>query len=891
MHSFKYLYFYIIIFAIQCSCNSINSDTDVITTNDTYTVYPDKVVQGTFEAIAMTPLWIRTNYSSPSDKEFSPIVEFRFSINSRDNELTPGLSHYAIVGDNDTTIYRLGIPQKKPYAKLPPLNKNTSWTIVVDLNPMLNAFKEKGYYVTPTQDTIYAEDFKGVWVAGGAQPLTWDFENLYCKDEFKLSPTKKRGIYSTTITFNTNDNKAENANDWKITSVNAKYPTFSSGALMIDALYNMSIDNIVSNIRTDTTFRAGAAWDGVWTRDVSYSIYLALSYLNPEIAMKSLKAKVKNDRIVQDTGTGGAWPVSSDRIVWTTAAWEIYKVTGDVDWLKYSYQVIKNTLIDDGYVVYDKVHNLMHGEQSYLDWREQSYPKWMQPADIYSSMTLGTNVLFANAYEIMDEMCDELNIEDNSYEQKHDRLKKTINSTFWLTNKGYYSEYLYGSPYPILSESVDNLAQSLAIIMDISSDAKSSSIIEKTPVTIYGTTSTYPMIKDIKPYHNNAIWPFVQSFWNLAAAKVGNVTAVYNGLGALYRAAALFGTHKELYVASTGDFRGTAVNSDKMLWSAAGNAAMIFRLYAGMEFKPNGIEFSPFIPTFISDDIRISNFKYRKSILNITIRGSGNTIDSMYIDNQQSPDNFYPATMKGRHNILIVMKDFNNVTTDINLSPVVEMPSTPQIKWNQNVGNINNYLTGLTYKVYLNGEMSHKVKSKYFVIRPKVEKYTTVMVNSYDSIYTSFATKPHELIPHGSLIVKELRNYAPAGTSFIKDAKAKKFVESTTSKNTDIRIPVHAVQEGTYFIDVRYANGNGPINTENKCAIRSLIVNGTFEGALVMPQRGIGEWLNTGFSNMIQVKLKAGKNLLQIKYLEPYNVNMNGIVNTALIEYIRIIKM
>ena len=57
-----------------------------------------------------------------------------------------------------------------------------------------------------------------------------------------------------------------------------------------------------------------------------------------------------------------------------------------------------------------------------------------------------------------------------------------------------------------------------------------------------------------------------------------------------------------------------------------------------------------------------------------------------------------------------------------------------------------------------------------------------------------------------------------------------------------------------------------------------------------MPQRGIGEWMNTGFSNMLQVNLNKGENVLQVKYVVPQNVNMNTDVNTALMDYVRIIK-
>ena len=123
---------------------------------------------------------------------------------------------------------------------------------------------------------------------------------------------------------------------------------------------------------------------------MSYSIYLALGYLDPERSMNSLKAKVKNNRIIQDTGTGGSWPVSSDRIVWATAAWEIFKITGDKEWLQYSFNVIKNTLIVDAFVVYIKQKWFMYGVLCYLVLRDLCYLNWLLPIDIYESMTFGT---------------------------------------------------------------------------------------------------------------------------------------------------------------------------------------------------------------------------------------------------------------------------------------------------------------------------------------------------------------------------------------------------------------------------------------------------------------------------------------------------------------------
>lgn len=880
---------------IVASCGSGETASDVIFSCDEYTVYADRVEQGEFTAKALSPTEIVTDYKSPETSGASSLVKFRFSINSRDNELLQGYSHTALIGDaeSDSHIYAFGdvsgeISSESKGKELP---KDSKWTVRVDMRPMLESFRKTGIFVTATGDTIFSDDFKGVWIAGSVEPLSWDFENLYGKHDRKLVD-RGDGVYEVTLTVNPTTDVPDNPAGWKIDSIDTRFPQFSSSQMLVDALYNMSIDCIISNIRPDDTYRAGAAWDGVWTRDVSYSIYLALAYLDPQRAMNSLRVKVKDGRIIQDTGTGGSWPVSSDRIVWTIAAWEIYKITGDKAWLAEAFDIIDATLKDDMLVVWDSEYKLMHGEQSYLDWREQTYPRWMQPKDIYESMCLGTNVVFAEAYDILGDMAEELGKDDSQYEKMADILKNSINNNLWIPEKGYYSEYLYGGVYPIQSQAVDNLGQALSIIFDVANDEMAKSVVSNTPVLPFGTSSVYPQIPDIKPYHNDAVWPFVQSYWNLAAAEVENMEALKAGLGALYRSAALFGTFKELFVASNGDYRGTAVNSDKMLWSSTGNVSMIMRVFAGMEFKTDGIEFEPVIPETLPGDKVITGFRYRDAVLTITVHGTGTEVKEFTIDGKRCDDEFFPANMSGKHRIDITMANNRVKRQPVNMTRQAWMPSAPMLGWREHdEAVIENYVDGQRYDVYSNGLLFGQVKSDGFKL-DKMEGYTVVDVVPVSGTGLSgFTMRPYEYIPDGAMIVVQAENIAAPGTSFIKDKKkADRFVEITRERNTRLAFDVTVPQTGTYFVDVRYANGSGPINTENKCAIRTLVVNGNRVGAIVMPQRGIDEWLSTGYSNMLATELTAGKNSVSIEYLVPENINMNGEVNTALIDYVRIIK-
>lgn len=879
----------------SCS-NGSRQPADVISTCDEYTVYNNRVVQGEFTATAVSATKIVTDYKSPVISGASSLVNFRFSINSRDNELPQGMSHTALIGDavSDSHIFAFGEVTETidTSATGTELAKDTQWTVRVDMRPVLASFKENGHFVTATGDSIYADDFKGVWIAGSVDPLSWDFENLYGKDDRKLQD-RGDGVFEVTLTVNPTTDRPADVTEWSIDSIDSRFPRYESEQMLVDAIYNMSLDCIKSNIRPDNTYRAGAAWDGVWTRDVSYSIYLALAYLDPENAMNSLRAKVKNGRIIQDTGTGGAWPVSSDRIVWATAAWEIYKTTGDKQWLAEAYDIIVASLKDDMLVVWNNEYRMMRGEQSYLDWREQTYPRWMQPKDIYESMCLGTNVVFAHAFEIVEEMADELGQEEPvEFEGMEETIKNAINKNLWMEDKGYYSEYLYGGVYPIQSQATDALGQAIGIIFDVATDDMARSIISKTPVQPFGTSSVYPQMPDIKPYHNDAVWPFVQSYWNLAAAKVGNVDAFNAGFGALCRAAALFGTQKELFVSSNGDYRGTAVNSDKMLWSSTGYVSMMVRVFAGMEFETDGIEFEPFVPASISGTKKISGFRYRDASLDVIVNGTGDEIATFMIDGVACDEHKFPASMaQGKHVIEITMANNEIEPQPRNASPQVWMPSTPIVDRQVDQYKFENYKAGLSYIVYDNGVVIDTMCSNNISLEQPIDFSTLAFVPVDGRGIGGFTMAPFESIPSESLTIIQAESVAAPGTKFVADSKkARRFVELTISKNTHLPFKATVNEEGIYFIDVRYANGSGPINTENKCAIRTLYANGQRAGALVMPQRGIGEWLSTGFSNRVAVHLNAGENLLSIDYVIPENVNMNGDVNTALIDYIRIIR-
>ncbi|MDE6831479.1 MAG: hypothetical protein K2J07_01920, partial [Muribaculaceae bacterium] len=378
--------------------------------------------------------------------------------------------------------------------------------------------------------------------------------------------------------------------EWRLKNDISDYPALSTPNVMHQAIYNMGLDEMVNAVEPDTTLRTGAAWGGVWTRDVSYSILLSMAYLQPEASRISLMRKVDSKgRIIQDTGSGGAWPISTDREIWTIAAYEVYKATGDRKWLEYIYPVIKRSLDDDALVAIDEISGLVRGETSFIDWREQSHPRWMQTADIAQSETLNTSVVHVKALRVLADIARELGYISESalYAERAQSIADAINEYLWMPDKGYYAMYRYGRDYKILNPRAETLGESLAILWNIASPERARLITENNPTTPFGVGIFYPQIADMPPYHNNALWPWVASWWAMANAKVGNEQGVMEAVGSVFRPAALFCTNKENFVLDNGDI-ATELNSSNMLWCLAGNIALTHKILFGINFEVDG---------------------------------------------------------------------------------------------------------------------------------------------------------------------------------------------------------------------------------------------------------------------------------------------------------------
>lgn len=858
-----------------------------------FVVTDSSVRQGRFEAIALARDTIVSTYPRAARE-----VRFRFSIDGLENEFPPGTEHTIYLrpesGRVVTPLYRFGV-ESAPQPPRPETSSSSdegiaAVTFRVDLRHVHASLRKRGYYDPPLGARIAHRDIR-VYVLGDPAPLTWDYGALRPGSPLELKDGDGDGIYEGSVEIATEYTRPRDAQGralWARRLDLAGFPEVKSSQRLQDALYRLSLEELRQLVRDDGALSAGAKWPGVWTRDVALSVILSLAVVAPDATRKSLLAKVDEaGRIIQDTGTGGSWPVSTDRMVWALAAWELYAATGDRDWLRRAYDIVRRSAEADLHAARDPATGLFNGESSFLDWREQSYPRWMQPADIYRSQNLGTNAIHHGAYRVLAEMARALGEPAGRWDSIAEGIARGLTTHLWQPSRGWFGQYRYGRVHLALSPRAEVLGEALAAIYGAASPEQRRTLMRRTPVVTYGAPTFWPYVAGERFYHNATIWPFVTAYWGWAAAEGGNTSAVQHALDANARAAALFLTNKENIVASTGHYEGTALNSDRQLWSVAGTLAGTLRLLLGVRLESDRIAFRPMVPPSYGGERTLRGLRYRGATLNVVVRGYGDGVRSTRLDGREVARAELPGDATGAHTLEITMNG-NWPASAIHLVPNRFAPATPHAERRGRMLVWGAAPDAACYVVYRNGRPASRTTRTRAVMRAGdgLAEYQVLARSATGE--ESFLSEPVRIAPPGSetlakpggdALEREHAGYSGAG-----------YLHLTTERNTVVTVPVEVARAGRYAVDVRYANGNGPVNTEDKVAVRTLLVDGDTAGVVVMPQRGAGRWSDWGWSNVLPVSLSLGAHTLTIVHT-PLDENMNRRENTALLDYVRLTRL
>lgn len=709
-------------------------------------------------------------------------------------------------------------------------------------------------------------------------------------------------------------------------------PRVRSGNLMFDGLYAMALSEARQNAVSQVSdwsyadgapieleaFQTGELWTYVWTRDLSYSVHLALAALAPARSLNSLLFKTSSEKesvrgglrtqIVQDTGSGGSYPVSTDRTVWAMGAREVLKYLGPNEreyYLGRVYLILRDTLELDRRLIFDARDGLYRGEQSFLDWREQTYPAWTKEnvLAIAASKSLTVNLCSYSALETAAEFAGllALSAEQARYSGWAKELKVQINRHFFDEQAGLYSTFLLSErgTSTIRASRYDLLGQSLAVLSGVADPERAQRIVSQYPTGPHGPAVVWPTEKKVAIYHNRGIWPFVTAYWIKASRQAGNIEAVNRGIQSLQRLAALNLSNMENFDFVTGqpnvtagDQRGPVINSRRQLWSVAGYLAMVQDIVFGLETSWEGIRFDPYITAVFRNTtlagtnlIELCNFTFQGCRIDVRVHlpppdsfGVGVCrIAAVRLNGKPIEPAFIPASSLRPYNTWEIELGVPLSTSAPAAARVVDCssetifaPAAPE--W------LEDGILAVKGQIVLKFTHEEPKSVSFNIYRDGVRCASSVRTLQW----TDPAGRPGQYYTlegvdltsgYSSHLSKE-RTYRAAYNQIEIPASALESHDGVLSQKHHfvhwggadqklIARNVFVASAGHYEVRVQFSNGAGPVSTGITCAVKKLEVIESETGDLVgsgyviMPQSG--DWNRWDLSSAIRVHLNQGE--------------------------------
>ncbi|MBK9265537.1 MAG: hypothetical protein IPM54_37835 [Polyangiaceae bacterium] len=746
----------------------------------------------------------------------------------------------------------------------------------------------------------------------------------------------------------------------------AGQPVVRTGHAMFDALYALAIEESreasVESISDGAfnggnplpceaggCFETGRLWKYVWTRDTAYSMALGLGLLDPLRARTSLVFKTSTKRdgsqraIVQDTGTGGSWPISTDRVVWAMGAIEVLKVLeGDerTAFRDLAYEAIVNTAERDRVVVWDPRDGLYRGEQSFLDWREQTYPAWTttDTVQIGMSKALGTNIGHLVMLDMAAQLAAEKN--DSAASQKYTEwataLRQAIRSRLYLPDRKMYSTFVTTELDQAPTLQYDLLGSAFAVLFEVATPAQAADIVAQYPHLPKGPPVIWPQQRDVRIYHNRGIWPFVTAFWAKAAAKVGNADAVDHAVHSLARGAALNLSNMENFevvsganMLHEGPTSGPVVNSQRQLWSVAGYISMVHDVLFGLEATQKGVRFRPNITrssrnTLFAgmNQIALSNVKFQGKTVNVVVSlpeapATNGMLDiaRVRLNGNEISTDFVDVAMLGDFNLFEVELSAGSDATRSITVISEQQASNPQFLYGPRTPAISSLSivndrvqvgftvpengSDVTFNVYRNGSRVAENlpgTTTNWLDPDSGAHATTTYCYTVEAVFGSSGNASQRAQPSCYWGPNAQRIQTWNAQTFQANGGTLTFnhgrwhYEDWGDPNDTLMIAnVQPTQSGWHYLQVEAGNGAGNVTSGITCGMKAIEVweSGTLVGGgyLTMPHLAApgdpnpwGQWRT---SNLIPVNLTAGKTYFLVIREDMASGNMSDYAHFA----------
>ena len=218
----------------------------------------------------------------------------------------------------------------------------------------------------------------------------------------------------------------------------------------------------------------------------------------------------------------------TDDVVWIWAADDLfakYPKLADWQWLysngKENFKIQYDPWFDDS-------DGLFRAQPIFQDLTSSAYPKGMTISDCVLLKATSTNCIYYKAMLTMAKAAEKLNLKSEAEEWRKRALslKNAIKKELMFPD-GTFT--YYKDRNGVKMQNQHNLGTAFAILFNVVEGKDAKKAIENYPITDKGTPLIYPFLTSNRGDHNEASWPFCDTFLMQAKEKVDQKSHVgYN---------------------------------------------------------------------------------------------------------------------------------------------------------------------------------------------------------------------------------------------------------------------------------------------------------------------------------------------------------------------------
>lgn len=588
------------------------------------------------------------------------------------------------------------------------------------------------------------------------------------------------------------------------------------------------------------------------------------SLLDPDGAVAMLR------RQACQTDFGG-WPISEGALLWIPAAWSAFCATSDTVWLREAYGVAQDIIARSLEVGWDSSLGLLRGSMPAWSGEQQlPYPRWADAVRRFESVSLTANVALAEAIAALERMRAVADAGGECPAVGASYVRRRVNSLLWDPSRGRYSAYLYGGRLMDMQAPVtDNIGQAMAMIWGVASEPMVSSVLSRTGYIRGMVPDLYPLMAGMKVEAALTGAPMMQTLWAMAAVMDSREESLLAAIASLCR------------------LHASEPESGASTWLAL----LVMRVVFGIGLQPATIGFHPSVPQCLGGGLSLNGLRYGDAVVDVAIKGFGNRVARFEIDGVPSVTYNIADSLSGYHKVEILMA--NNTMTEVGVKDVGLQwcPPTPEVVWrSMSSGRIADYSVSLDYYMVVNGLRDVRLTSPEVSVSGLVSTSVAAVVGVADDGLSGFCSMPRFCVPRGAVSRYEVEECNRSGTDLVRDRRtSRRYVESGRGGLADIKVTATESDEVDCLIDICYANGNGAAGMPSATALRRVTVNGEDVGMVVMPPRGGGWWLSTGYSSSVRARLRKGSNDIVLSVVD--NLGGSSAADLVLVDNVRVIRL